>query len=108
MSAMQLLQTLELRSRDVRLCKRANDWGARKTIAGFFGVISRLGDGAFWYVLMLAIALFGGAKGILVALQMGLTGLVAATMYRTLKRWTRRPRWTTTAPTPRAPASRRS
>ena len=92
MSAMQLLQTLELRSREVRLCKCVNDWGARKTIAGFFGVISRLGDGAFWYVLMLAIALFGGAKGILVALQMGLTGLVAAAMYRTLKRWTRRPR----------------
>lgn len=92
MSAMQLLQTIELRSREVRLCKRANDWGARKTIAGFFGIVSRLGDGVFWYTLMLAIATCGGTKGLFVALQMALTGLVAAGMYRTLKRWTRRPR----------------
>ncbi|MFT3792065.1 MAG: phosphatase PAP2 family protein [Rudaea sp.] len=89
---MQLLLNLELRSREVRLCKRANGWGARRAIARFFGIVSRLGDGAFWYALMLAIAVFGGAAGPFVALQMGLTGLVAAAMYRGLKRWTRRPR----------------
>ena len=92
MSAMQLLQTIELRSREVRLCKRANDWGARRAIARFFGIVSRLGDGVFWYTLMLAVAACGGAKGLFVALQMALTGLAAAGMYRTLKRWTRRPR----------------
>ncbi|MBS0516497.1 MAG: phosphatase PAP2 family protein [Proteobacteria bacterium] len=89
---MQLLQTVELRSREVRLCKRANGWGTRRTIARFFGAISRLGDGPFWYTLMFAIAVFGGAKGRFVALQMALTGLVAAGTYRTLKRWTQRPR----------------
>ncbi|MBN8887731.1 MAG: phosphatase PAP2 family protein [Rudaea sp.] len=92
MTATQLWQNLELRSREVGLCRRANHWGARRAIARFFGVISRLGDGVFWYVLMLAIAIFGGIKGVHVALQMALTGIVAASMYRGLKRWTRRPR----------------
>lgn len=92
MSATQIWQTLELRSREVRLCKYANLWGTRRTIARFFGIVSRLGDGVIWYVLMIAIAILGGAKGPAVALQMGLTGLVAAAMYRGLKRWTRRPR----------------
>jgi undecaprenyl-diphosphatase len=89
---MHLLQTMELRSREVRWCKRANHWGARRAIARFFGIVSRLGDGVFWYALMLAIALLGGAKGLHVALQMALTGVVAAAMYRGLKRWTQRPR----------------
>ncbi len=92
MSATQLWQHLELRSREVRLCKRANLWGTRRTIARFFGIVSRLGDGMFWYTLMLAIAVFGGPIGPRVAVQMALTGLVAAAMYRELKRWTRRPR----------------
>jgi len=85
-------QRIEIGSGERHLCLAMNRWGARRALIRLFRVVSRLGDGAFWYVLMLAIALFGGAKGILVALQMGLTGLVAATMYRTLKRWTRRPR----------------
>ncbi len=77
---------------DARLCLRANHWGARRAVARFFGVISRLGDGAFWYTLMAAIALFGGSQGPAVALQMSLTGGIAAVLYRGLKRSTRRPR----------------
>jgi undecaprenyl-diphosphatase len=92
MSAAQLWQHLELSSREVRLCKRANLWGTRRAIARFFGIVSRLGDGVFWYMLMLVLAVFVGAKGPAVAVQMALTGLVAAAMYRGLKRWTRRPR----------------
>jgi undecaprenyl-diphosphatase len=92
MTTTDLWQSLALRSREVRLCRRANHWGTRRAIARFFGIVSRLGDGVFWYVLMLALALFGGAKGQIAALQMALTGLVAAGLYRGLKRWTRRPR----------------
>jgi len=92
MSATQLWHHLELRSREVSLCRRANLWGTRRTISRFFGIVSRLDDGVFWYALMAVIAVFGGAKGPIVALQMGATGLVAAGMYRGLKRWTRRPR----------------
>jgi undecaprenyl-diphosphatase len=93
MTTLELWQHLELQRRETRLCVCANRWAGRRAIARFFGVVSRLGDGAFWYTLMLAIAVFGSdGKGVRVAVQMALTGLVAAALYRGLKRWTRRPR----------------
>jgi undecaprenyl-diphosphatase len=58
----------------------------------FFGGISRLGDGIFWYALMAVLVFVGGARGALAAAHMALTGLVALQLYRVLKRWTRRPR----------------
>jgi len=85
-------QRLEVGSGERRLCIAMNRWGARHALRRFFGVISRLGDGMFWYSLMGLFAAFGGTRGALAALHMALTGLVAATMYRGLKRWTRRPR----------------
>jgi undecaprenyl-diphosphatase len=93
MTTLQLWQNIELRSGEARLCLRINRWGARRAIGRFFGIISRLGDGVFWYCLMAGIALFGGGwTGLIAAAQMALTGLVAAGLYRSLKRWTRRPR----------------
>jgi undecaprenyl-diphosphatase len=93
MTTMQLWQNIELRSGEARLCLRINRWGARRAIGRFFGIISRLGDGAFWYCLMATIALFGsGWTGVIAAVHMALTGLVAAALYRSLKHWTRRPR----------------
>jgi undecaprenyl-diphosphatase len=85
-------QRLEVGSGEWRLCIAMNRWGARHALRRFFGVISRLGDGGFWYTLIAAFAVFGGTRGALAALHMALTGIVAATMYRGLKRWTRRPR----------------
>jgi undecaprenyl-diphosphatase len=85
-------QRLEVRSGDWRLCLAINRWGARHALRRFFGIISRLGDGGFWYALIATFALLGGTRGALAALHMALTGIVAATMYRSLKRWTRRPR----------------
>lgn len=87
-----LWQRLEQGSGEWRLCLAVNRWGARRLIARGFGVISRLGDGVFWYVLILALALFGGERGLQAALHMALVGVVAATLYHVLKRWTRRPR----------------
>ncbi|HEX6833055.1 MAG TPA: phosphatase PAP2 family protein [Rudaea sp.] len=92
MTTLQLLRDLELRSGEWRLCLRVNRWAARRTIGRFFGVVSRLGDGVFWYTLMIAIAVLGGSRGPLAALHMALAGAVAAILYRVLKRWTRRPR----------------
>lgn len=77
---------------DRRLCVAANHWGARRAVGVFFGIISRLGDGMFWYGLMIALALVDGRHGRLAALQMAATGLTALLLYRVLKRWTRRPR----------------
>jgi undecaprenyl-diphosphatase len=83
---------LSLPGFDRHLCVVANRWGARSTVGTFFGAISRLGDGIFWYTLMAVLAVFGGLHGAFAALQMLITGGVALALYRLLKRWTRRPR----------------
>jgi undecaprenyl-diphosphatase len=77
---------------DRRVCMMANHWGGRRLVGRFFGVVSRLGDGFFWYALMAALALLGGQRGIAAAAHMAVTGLAALWVYRLLKRWTRRPR----------------
>ena len=77
---------------DQHLCLVANRWGARRTIGRFFGAVSRVGDGAVWYVLMLILAACGGMRGALAAAHMLATGAVALAVYRCLQRWTRRPR----------------
>jgi undecaprenyl-diphosphatase len=83
---------LEAGSAERDLCLAMNRWGARHALRRVFGVVSRLGDGVFWYALMAALATFGGTRGAIAALHMVLVGIVAAMLYRTLKRWTRRPR----------------
>ncbi|NII10182.1 phosphatase PAP2 family protein [Oleiagrimonas sp. C23AA] len=75
-----------------RLCLTANRWGTRRAIGRFFAIVSRLGDGVFWYALMGVIAALGGWRGLQAAAHMALTGLAALGLYRLLKRWTRRPR----------------
>jgi undecaprenyl-diphosphatase len=77
---------------DARLCLLANRWGARRAVGAFFALVSRLGDGVFWYALMAALALLGGMRGLCAAAHMAITGLVALQLYRVLKRHTKRPR----------------
>lgn len=77
---------------DRRVCVLANRWGARCAVGRFFCVISRLGDGVFWYALMAVMALVGGKRGLAAAAHMAVTGLAALLLYRLLKRYTRRPR----------------
>ncbi|MFC4821461.1 phosphatase PAP2 family protein [Dokdonella ginsengisoli] len=85
-------QRLEIGSGERRLCLAMNRWGARRALTRFFRVISRLGDGVFWYALMALLAAFGGTRGLHAAIHMAAVGVIAATLYRVLKRWTRRPR----------------
>jgi undecaprenyl-diphosphatase len=85
-------QRLEIGSGERRLCLAMNRWGARRALIRLFRLVSRLGDGVFWYALMLVLALFAGRRGLQAALHMACVGIVAALLYRTLKRWTRRPR----------------
>jgi undecaprenyl-diphosphatase len=74
------------------MCVAANRWGTRRAVGAFFGAVSRLGDGVFWYALMLALTVLDGWRGREAAAHMALTGLAALLLYRLLKRWTRRPR----------------
>ncbi|HSS07479.1 MAG TPA: phosphatase PAP2 family protein [Rhodanobacteraceae bacterium] len=85
-------QRIDAGSAERRLCLAMNRWCARHALRRLFGIVSRLGDGVFWYALMSVLAVVGGTRGVVAALHMALTGLVAAAMYRGLKGWTRRPR----------------
>src|SRR5690348_8164141 len=81
-----------LREFDPHLCRMASHWATRRSVHRFFGIVSRLGDGVFWYGLMVVLAACGGMHGLAAALQMLGTGLFAWLLYRTLKLHTRRPR----------------
>ena len=71
---------------DRRVCVAANRWGARRAVGVFFGVISRLGNGMFWYALMLALVALDGWRGLLVAAHMAATGLAALLLYFVARR----------------------
>lgn len=78
--------------REQAWCLSANRWGARRAVRLYFKAVSRLGDGAFWYALMLTLALVDGWRGLDTAAHMAVVGGVATLLYRRLKQWTRRPR----------------
>ncbi len=77
---------------ELPLCLALNRWGTRSFVHGFFATISRLGDGIFWYALMIALALAGGDRGIAASAQLAATGLASLALYRVLKHRIRRPR----------------
>jgi undecaprenyl-diphosphatase len=76
---------------DAGWCLRANRLCSRRAIRAGFAWVSRLGDGAFWYLLMAAL-LLDGRDGLLAAAHLAATGALALLLYTQLKRWTRRPR----------------
>lgn len=78
--------------RESRVCLFANRFGRRDDLRRFFALVSRLGDGVFWYVLMAAMIVFDGWQGLAAAAHLAATGAVALVLYKGLKRWTRRPR----------------
>lgn len=78
--------------REAAWCVACNRWGTRRWVRNGFSVISRLGDGVFWYALMLALVAFDGWDGLRASAHMAATGAVVLTIYRVMKRWTRRPR----------------
>lgn len=79
-------------SAEAAFCVRVNQWCLRPGIRLFFAIVSRLGDGAVWYALMALLVLVDGMHGVAVSAQIAATGVVGLTLYRVLKRWTRRSR----------------
>lgn len=73
-------------------CLHANRLCGRANVRRYFTIVSRLGDGLFWYALMAGLILMDGRDGLRASLQLALTGVVALALYKLLKRWTRRPR----------------
>lgn len=74
-----------LENAEVRFCQRVNRGCERPLVLWPFAAVSRLGDGMFWYGLMLALPFWYGSAGIVVALQMAGVGLAGLVLYRMLK-----------------------
>ncbi len=68
-----------------RLCLAATAVARRRALRQIFRTVSRLGDGVAWYLVMAAMPLLLGRAGLLVAAQMGLTGIAGLVLYKQLK-----------------------
>ncbi len=77
---------------DAALALAANHWSDVRWVRGLFRIVSRLGDGVFWYVLMAALLAAGGPIAYGPVAQMIAVGLVGVALYKLLKRRTLRPR----------------
>ncbi len=91
---MNLSKTLPVRSAplfskadrlELNLCQRLNRMGAYAGIRLFFRIISRLGDGVFWYVLSLLLPLLLGMEGLAALGHITVTGLICVAVYSQLK-----------------------
>jgi len=81
-----------LRLWDQALCIRFNGAVRVAPVRRAFRVVSRLGDGVFWYALMLALLATGGAAAFGAVGRMAGTGLACTLIYKWLKAKTLRPR----------------
>ncbi|MFW5845144.1 MAG: phosphatase PAP2 family protein [Planctomycetota bacterium] len=77
---------------DSRTCLAFNDLNRTRPWSLFFATVSRLGDGVFWYSLMLVLPIYDGWAGAGVSLRMALTGAIGTLIYLALKHRIRRPR----------------
>lgn len=77
---------------EIPLCVFFNRVNRQHMINRFFRVISRLGDGVFWYTIMALLPILYGRAGLVPALTMGLTGLTGLIIYKLMKSSTKRKR----------------
>lgn len=77
---------------DVDLCRFFNRQSRNFTIRNFFRLASRLGDGVFWYTLMIALLLSYQAAALPAVLHMLAVALVGTLIYKLIKHKTLRPR----------------
>jgi len=81
-----------LRVWDSALCIRFNGAVRIAPVRLLFRIVSRLGDGVFWYSLMLALLATGSAAAFGPVGRMAGTGLACTLIYKWLKSKTSRPR----------------
>lgn len=70
---------------EVSLCLFFNRACHQHNIERFFALISRLGDGVFWYCLMLVFAILDYSDGLKAAIHMGCVSLVGLLIYKLTK-----------------------
>ncbi|CAK0753925.1 undecaprenyl-diphosphatase [Gammaproteobacteria bacterium] len=77
---------------DLALCLAANRVSRRPWGWWLFATVSRLGDGVFWYALILLLPILYGPGEMRPVLHLLGVGLVSVTLYKGLKSGTTRPR----------------
>ena len=77
---------------DSAVCVTVSHSNQYRLIRDWFRLISRLGDGVFWYGLMLAIVVTQQSEGIMPVIHMIAAGLTGTFVYKWLKQKTHRPR----------------
>jgi undecaprenyl-diphosphatase len=77
---------------DSHLCISFNRTSHNFIIRNFFKLMSRLGDGVFWYSLMALMLCFDQTNALLPVTHMAATGLIGTLIYKWLKVRTLRPR----------------
>lgn len=90
----QRIETLNQRflDWDAELCVFCNRMSRSFSVRNFFRIVSRLGDGLFWYVLMTVLLLQYQALAAPAVLHMLAVGLIATLIYKFIKGKTLRPR----------------
>jgi undecaprenyl-diphosphatase len=77
---------------DEAWCARCNHAADVPWVRALFRVVSRLGDGVFWYALMLGLLATGGRAALPAVAHMAAVGAAGVVLYKWLKSRTSRPR----------------
>lgn len=77
---------------DLALCLQCNRVSRYALLCFFFRIVSRLGNGVFWYSLMSVMLLVDGMQAVPTVIRMVLAGLACLAIYKYLKTTTSRPR----------------
>lgn len=87
-------QNVKIRMLDLDLkgCLYLNQFSHTERVAHFFKIISKLGDGAFWYVMLFMVWILQGIQYSFQMIYMVLGGAIGTAIYKTLKSKTVRPR----------------
>ena len=81
-----------LQSVDEHYCRRIYRCSTNRIFTRFMVLISRLGNGVFWYSLICALPFIYGMEAFKVSITMTVTGLIGLAIYKYLKRKTTRRR----------------
>lgn len=73
--------------RELRLCLYCNRASYRPAIRALLVASSRLGNGSFWYLLILGMAVWDRQHGMIAATHMVVVGLASLAIYKSLKNY---------------------
>lgn len=71
---------------EYRFCRWVHGAGRYQAARRLFALVSRLGDGVVWYLMLLMLPLFAGKTGLVASLSMALGAFAGLVIYKGLKR----------------------